>query len=163
MKRHVTITFFLLPPSYMVAPIRNIANKFLSFTFSSSTMSKSQALALPTVSSLNRTGMDISTGQVPANNCEIRERTPTTALNLSRESSMASSGQTTPYCDRMDDKMDCQSTSRDVTPELSYETEQEKTLCTSKAADQQDPMRPMSGNNEASPTHASYEESIINI
>jgi len=50
-----------------------------------------------------------------------------------------------------------------MTSELSYETEQEKTLCTSKVADQQDPMRPMSGNNKASPTHAPHEESIINI
>ena len=157
------IASFLLPSSCIVAPIGNIANKFLSFTFSSSTTSKSQALALPTVSFLNCTGIDISTEQVPANNCEVRGRTSTTALNLSRESSMASSSWATPYCDRMDNKMDCESTSKNMTPELSYETEQEKTLCTSKAADQQDPMRPMSGNNEASPTYASHEESIINI
>jgi len=147
----------------MVAPIGNIANKFLSSTFSSSTTSKLQALALPTVSSLNRTEMDISIGQVPANNCKVRGRTPTTALNLSRESSMVSSGRATPYCDRIDDKMNYESTSRDITPELSYETEQEKTLRTSKVADQQDPMRLMSSNNEASPTHASHEKSIINI
>ena len=152
----------------MVASNREIVNinPFKSpsaITLSSSTMPKLQALALPTVSPLNYTGMDISTGQVPANNCEVRGRTPTTALNLSRESSMASSGWATPYYDRMDDKMDCESTSRDMTPELSYETEQEKTLHTSKAADQQDPMRPMSGNNEASPIHASHKESIINI
>jgi len=50
-----------------------------------------------------------------------------------------------------------------MTPELSYKIEQKKTLHTSKAADQQDLMRPMSSNNEAFPTHASYEESIINI
>ena len=30
-------------------------------------------------------------------------------------------------------------------------------------ADQQDPTRPMSGSNEASPTHAHHKESIINI
>jgi len=63
----------------------------------------------------------------------------------------------------MDNKMDCESTSKDMTPEFSYETEQKKTLYTSKAADQQDSIRPMSGNNEASPTYASHEESIINI
>jgi len=68
-----------------------------------------------------------------------------------------------PYCDRMDDRMDCEFTSRDMTLELSYETEQEKVLCTSKAADQQDPMRPTSGNNKASPTHTHHKESIINI
>ena len=126
-------------------------------------MSKLQALVLPTVSSLNCIEINISTGQVSANNCEIRGRTPTTALNLSRESLIVSSGQATLYCDRMDNKMDCESTSRDMTPELSYKIEQEKTLHTSKVADQQDPMRPMSGNNEAFPTHASHEKSIINI
>jgi len=152
----------------MVAPNREIANINLfksssAITLSSSTTPKSQALALPTVSHLNCTGMDISIGQVSANNCEVRGRTPTTALNLSRESSMASSGRATPYYDRIDNKMDCKSTSGDMTPELSYETEQKKTLRTSKAADQQNPMRPMSGNNEASPTHASHEKSIINI
>ena len=107
--------------------------------------------------------MNISTGQVSANNCEIRGRTPTTALNLFRESLIVSSGQATLYCNRMDNKMDCESTSRDMTPELSYKIKQEKTLHTSKAADQQDPMRPISGNNEAFPTHASHEKSIINI
>ena len=147
----------------MVAPIGNIVNKFLSSTFSSLTMPKLQALALPTVSPLNCTEMDISIGQVPANNCKVRGRTPTHTINLSRESSMASSSQATPYYDRMDDKMDCKSTSGDMTPKLSYKTEQEKTLCTSKMADQQDPMRSMSGNNEASPIHASHKKSIINI
>jgi len=147
----------------MVVLIGNIANKFLSSTLSSSTMSKSQTLTLPTVSPLNYTGMDISTGQVPVNNCKVRGRTPTTALNLSRESLMASFGWATLYYDRMDDKIDYESTSRDITPELSYKMEQKKTLHTSKTADQQDPIRPMSGNNEASPTHALHEESIINI
>ena len=147
----------------MVVSIGNIANKFLSSTFSSSTMSKLQALALPTVFPLNCTRIDISTGQVPANNCEVRGKTPTHTINLSRESSMVSFGQVTPYYDRIDDKMDYKSTSRDMTPKLSYKTEQEKTSCTSKMADQQDPMRPMSGNNEASPTHVSHKESIINI
>jgi len=79
--------------------------------------------------------MDISTGQVSANNCEVRGRTPTITLNFSRESLMASSGHAMPYCDRMDNKMDCKSTSGDMTPELSYETEQEKALHTSKTAD----------------------------
>ena len=132
----MVITSFLLPPSCMVAPIGNIANKFPSSTFSSSTTPKLQALVLPTVSSLNHTGMDISIGQVPANNCEVRGRTPTTTLNLSRESLMTSSGYTMPYCDKMNDRMNCKSTSKDMNSELSYETEQEKALQTSKVADQ---------------------------
>ena len=126
-------------------------------------MLKLQASALPTVFPSNGTGMDNPTGQEPANNCEVRERTPTTALNLSRESSMASSGWATPYCDRMYDRMDCDSTSKDMAPELSYETEQKKALWTSKAADLQYPMRTTNSNNKASPTHAHHKDSIINI
>jgi len=147
----------------MVAPIGNTVNKFFSSTFGSSTTSNSQAPVLPTVSSLNHIEMDLSTGQVPDNNCEVRERTPNTALNFSRESSIASSGWATLYCDRMDDRIDYESTSGDMSLELSYETEQEKALHTSKAADQQDPMRPTTGNNKASPTHANHKESIFNI
>ena len=79
--------------------------------------------------------MDNSTGQEPANNCKVRGRTPTTDFNLSRETSIKDSGRSTPYHDRMDDRMDCDSTSGDMAPELSYETEQELALRTSKAAD----------------------------
>ena len=49
------------------------------------------------------------------------------------------------------------------TPELSYETEQEKALRISIAANQQETTRPMGGYNEAPPTHTPHEESIINI
>jgi len=52
---------------------------------------------------------------------------------------------------------------RELTPELSYETEQEKALWISMAADQQEPMRPMGGHNEAPSTHAPHEKSINNI
>ena len=68
-------------------------------------------------------GMDIPKGQAPANDIEIRGRTSTSAINLSRKSSMASSGQATLYHDRMDDRMDCDSVLRDKFPELSYKTE----------------------------------------
>jgi len=95
----------------------------------------SQCVALPTVFSSNDTGMDNSTGQEPANISEVRGRTPTTAFNPSREFSMASSEWAMPYCDRMHDRMDCDSTSGDIAPELSYETELEKAFRTSKAAD----------------------------
>ena len=76
---------------------------------------------------------------------------------------IASSGWAMPYCDRMDNRMDCESTSRDMSSELSHETEQEKALCTSKMADQQNPMRSTTGYNETSLTHANHEESIFNI
>ena len=123
----MTSLLFLLPPSCMVAPIGNIANKlFFPSTFSSSTMSNSQASALPTVFSSNHMGMDIPKEQAPANNLEVRGRTPTTAINLSKESSMASSSWSTLYHDRMNDRIDCNSVLGDKSPGLSYETEQEK-------------------------------------
>ena len=49
----------------------------------------------------------------------------------------------------MDINIDYNSTVGDSTSELLYETEQEKALHVSKAADQQEPMRPMGGSNEA--------------
>jgi len=76
---------------------------------------------------------------------------------------MMSSGQATPYHDGMGDDMDCNSMVGDSIPELSYEMVQEKELCVSKVADQQEPMRPMGGNSEATPTRASNEESVINV
>jgi len=92
-------------------------------------MSNSQASSLPTVSSSIHTGMDIPKGQAPANDIKIRGRTSTSAINLSRESSMVSSGQATLYHDRMDNRMDCDSVFGDKSPELFYKTEQEKTFC----------------------------------
>jgi len=63
----------------------------------------------------------------------------------------------------MGNDMDCDSMVGDSTPELSYKTTQEKVFCVSKVADQQEPTRPMGGNSEATPTHTSNEESIINV
>jgi len=85
--------------------------------------------------------MDNSTGQVPVLDCEVRGRNPTSVANLSKESSIASSGRSTPYHDRMD--MDCNSTMGEPTPELSYKTEQEKALWVSMAANQQETTRPL--------------------
>ena len=128
----------------MVAPIGNIANKFItSSTFSPPTMSFANInSSLPTVSFVNNIGMDILIGQVPAFDFEVRGRNPISAANLSRESSMASSGRSTPYHDRMDINMDCNSTVGKLTPELSYETEQEKALRVSMVADHQETTRP---------------------
>ena len=135
----------------MVAPIGNIANKFfLPSTFSSSTTSNSQASSLPTMSSSIHTGMDIPKEQVPANDIEIRGRTPTTAINLSRESSMASPGQVTSYHDRMNNRIDCDSVLRDKSSELFYKTEQEKAFCFSKAFKTIGNTRPQDGSNKAS-------------
>ena len=92
--------------------------------------------SLPTVSFVNDIGMDNSPGQVPAFDYEVRGRNPTFAANLSRESLLASFGQVTPYYNRMDINIDCNSAMGELTPELSYKTEQEKALRVSRVADQ---------------------------
>jgi len=94
-------------------------------------------------------GMDSPKGQTPANDLKVRERTSSLATNISRESSMASSGRATPYHERMDDQMDCDSEPRDMTPGLSYETEQEKTSRFNRALETTGNTRPQGGSNEA--------------
>ena len=146
----------------MVVLIRDLGNKF--FISSTNTHSQQNVNSLiPTVSSVNITGMDSSTGQAPVFNFEVRGRIPTSTVNFSREPSIAFSGHSTPYHDRMDTNMDCSSTMGEPTAELSYKTEQEKALWVSMAADLQEPMRPKGGNIETLSTHAPHEKSIINI
>ena len=139
----------------MVALIGNIANKFFFSTLSSLTMSNSQAFALPTISSSNYIEMDISIEQAPIYSFEVRERTPTTEMNLSRDSSM-SSGQMTPYHNRMgNNKMDLDLEPGNNSSELFYKTEQEKTICFSKVNETTDNMRLQARNNEI--THSNSE------
>ena len=88
------------------------------------------------------------------------------SAKLSRESSLASSGRSTPYHERMD---------MDVVPEieetgsreLSYKTEQERNIRVSMVANQQTNQQastgPLGGNNEVNSTHGQYEEDIINV
>jgi len=109
----------------------------------------STASALPTVSSSNHMRMDSSKGQTPAIDLEVRGRTSSSATNISREPSMASSGRSTPYHDRMDDQMDCNSEPEDKTPGLSYETEQEKAFHFNRALETTGNTRPQGGSNEA--------------
>ena len=152
----------LILPSYMVVLMRDLGNKFFISSANMHSQQDSDS-TLPTVSLVNHTRMDSSTGQLSVFNFEIRGRSPTTNRNFSRDSSTMSSGWATPYYNRMDVNMDCDSMVEDYTPELLYKTEQEKVLCVSKVADQQVPMRLTSGNNEAPLTHVSNEKSIINI
>ena len=88
------------------------------------------------------------------------------SVNISRESSMASSGRSTPYHERMD--MDIEPVPSIQNPsmeclELSYEAEQEKESRVGMAANHQETSRPQNGNNEASPSHAHHEDDVINI
>ena len=111
-------------------------------------------------------GMDIQSGRVPANNSEVQGRNPLSSVNSFRDSSMASSGQATSYHDRMDTDMDYIPSVEETNNEhldLSYETEQEKAIRVSMAANQQESMRPHDVNNEATPTHVSNEDDTINI
>jgi len=122
--------------------------------------------SLPAMSFANDIGMDNQIGQVPITNPEVRGRNPVSSVNISRESSMASSGQSTPYHERMDTDMDCNPTSRESNMEhhkLSYEAEQEKALRVGMVANQQETSRPLNVNNKATPTHAPYEDDVINI
>jgi len=47
--------------------------------------------------------------------------------------------------------------------ELSYKTEQEKDMRIGKVTNQQDTSRPPAVNNEATPSHGTHEEDVINI
>ena len=79
---------------------------------------------------------------------------------------MMSSGQSTPYHDRMDTDPDGEPTIEEndnERPELSYETEQEKAMRIGKATIQQDNTRSQASNNEATPSHVIHEDEVINI
>ena len=162
------ITSFLLPPSYMVAPIGKLVNKlsFSSSSFSSSTTAFELQPTLPTMSFERNIGMDNQSGQALTNNPEIRGRNPLSSAISSRDPSMVSSGRATPYHDRMDTDPDDIPLNGDLANErleLSYETEQEKEMRIGKTTNQQDTSRPPTINNEATPSHCTHEEDVINI
>ena len=108
--------------------------------------------------------MDIQSGVSPSINSEEQGRNPLPTANSSRESSLVSSGHTTSYHERMDMNVapeieELNTESR----ELSYETEHERAIRVSTAANQQEPTRSLDGNNEAKSTHVQYEDDNINI
>jgi len=107
--------------------------------------------------------MDIQAGQGPVPDSAIRGRNLSPSVNLSRESSLASSGRSTPYHDRMDTDVDFPPSREVSNLELSYKTEQEKAQRVGMAANQQDNTRPLHVHNEAPPTHSQHEEEVINI
>ena len=89
--------------------------------------------------------MDIQLGWVPTNNSEVRERNLLSSVNISRESSMASSGQSTPYHERMDMDIEPVPTIQNPSMEhlkLSYKAEQEKESRVSMTANHQETSRP---------------------
>ena len=122
----------------MVAPIGNIANKFSfsSTILNTSTTTLNDNSSTPTMSSVNSIEMDIQTGQISVPNSTMRGRNLFSSTNISRESLLASLGQSTPYYDRMDTDMDFPPPREDSNLELSYETEQEKAIWVSMVANQ---------------------------
>ena len=107
-------------------------------------------------------------GVYPAINSEEWGQNPLPSAKSSRESSLASSGRSTPYHERIDmDIVPEIEESNTESHELSYETEQERNIRVSMVANQQAnqqvPMRPLGGNNEANPTHGQHEEDVINV
>ena len=109
-------------------------------------------------------GMDIQLGLAPNNFNKVRGRTLSSNRNISRDISMSFTKSSVVYHERMTtNNVNNDDDPVNVSPKLSYETEQEKAFHVSKAADQQDTTRTMGDNNEASTTHGTHEESVINI
>ena len=133
----IDIASFLLLPSYMVVPIGNLVNKlFSSSNFSSSIIDNSQDSSIP-IMFPNNMGMDFPTGPIPDNYDEVRSKTLSTNRSISRNTLMSSTRSSVVYHERkihnnLKDKDD----PMDSTPELFYETEQERALRISKAAEQ---------------------------
>ena len=103
-------------------------------------------------------GMDKSTGTIPVNSIETRGRTPQIDKNLSRYTSMSSTCSSIIYHERvaMNNGIDVDSDPPVESPALSYETEQEKELHLSKAAETTTNTRLQGGNNEASPIQTKH-------
>jgi len=111
-------------------------------------------------------GMDIQLGRTLTNNPEVRERNSLASIYSSREPSLASSGRSTPYHDRMDmdlDDANIAGITENNIPELSYKTEQEKALRVDEVTHPTTNMRAPGINNEANPTCDSHEDDIINV
>ena len=112
----------------MVAPVRDLGNKF-SFTTINISLMLTFDINLPTMELRNTTGMDIFKGQNPNNYDDVRGREPSQSPNSSRDASMVSSTSSIPYHEKMEknNKMDIDNNGNS-SPELFYETIQEKKL-----------------------------------
>ena len=149
-------------------------------------MSSSSLLNLPTVPFKSITGMDIFSGIAPDNYDEVRGRSLSTNVNISRDSSMSSTRSSVAYHGKMEQNnaMIIDDDPNNSSPALSYEDKQEKAIRVSKAADPQNDMRPQydslivpnpnpqhvlnenprsnSGNN-VTQVNTSHEDEVINI
>ncbi|KAL9714157.1 hypothetical protein Ac2012v2_8354 [Leucoagaricus gongylophorus] len=118
----------------MVAPVRDFGSKFCSF--SANTHSQ-QAFELPTVLPSNYTGMDILSGSSPDNYDEVRGRTFSPKVQVSRDSSMSSTKSSVVYHEKMEhnNALNEDIDMDDDPPALSYKTSQEKAIRVSMVAD----------------------------
>ena len=94
----------------------------------------------------------------------MRGRNFFTNKSISRNISMFSTKSSVMYYERIvfnnlnnNDKL------MDLTPDLSYETEQERVLCFNKMAEQQKYMRTNNENNETTTVHSTKDKGVINI
>ena len=123
--------FSLLPPSCIVVPTRELANKhFSTASISSSNMILTQTFELPTVSFSSNIGMDIFARLSPDNYNKVRGRSLSTKGNISRDSSMSSLKSSIAYHKKMElnNVMVINNEMVDISSALSYETDQEKAL-----------------------------------
>ena len=93
--------------------------------------------------------MDILKGQAPDNYNEVRGRMLSLKSNISRDTSMSSVISAKPYHKRMTQNNDMDinnNNNKDTSPELSYETSQEKVNHLSMVAKKQADMLPLKGN-----------------
>ena len=118
----------------MVAPIRDFGNKSVFF---SSNMHSQQSFQLPTVFSSNYIEIDdIFIGTSSDNFNEVRERTLSSNVQVSRNSSVSFTKSSIAYHERMEhnnimiEDVDIDN----VSPGLSYKVIQEKAIQVSKAA-----------------------------
>jgi len=131
----------------MVVPVRKIRK---IFTSSSTNMILTQDFSLPTVYQANNTGMDILKGQSPDNYDEVRGRTLLCISNISRNTSMSSMISSKAYHEKIAWKnamvVDDEDNNKDISPELFYETSQEKAIHLSVMAEKQTNTLPTGGN-----------------
>jgi len=118
----------------MVVPIRDIRNKFTSFSPNTTPV---QSFILPTVFQADNTEMDILKGSSPNNYNEMRDRSLLADTNISRDSSMSFIKLSVVYHEKMEcnNAINVNINMDDFSPELSYEISQEKALQVSKVAE----------------------------
>ena len=85
----------------------------------------------------NNTGMDILKGWSPDNFDEMRGRMNSHNSSSSRDTSISSTKSSVAYHERMEQNngIDVDNPSKDLSPELFYETTQEKVTCLSIATE----------------------------